>query len=136
MKMMVTAAVAALGFLAPAAAFAQKAPAISGAYVGPGQGCEEVFVFRKGKASFKEPRNAFGSAFLVQGGSLRTAMASCRIGRRSSDPNGVTTLDLNCTNTMSSSGMKAYFRAREDGSLMRLSGPNETSGDSYHQCAP
>ena len=46
MKMMVTAAVAALGFLAPAAAFAQKAPAISGAYVGPGQGCEEVLVFR------------------------------------------------------------------------------------------
>ena len=130
---LVTLAVLGIGATLSYKALAQTASDLSGAYVGPGQSCEEMFVSRKGKASFKEPRNAFSSALLVRGKTVSTPMASCRIGRSSSE-NGVITLDLNCTNMMSSHGLKAYFSRRDDGGLVRLSGPNETSGDSYQRC--
>ena len=136
MRTLVTAAVAGLGFALCGAARAQQAPAISGAYVGPGQTCLDLFEFRKGKVSFKEPRDPFSTAFLIQGRSLRTPMATCHIARRTSGRNEVIILDLRCTNMMSSAPAKAYLRRGDDGGLVRLSGPDETGGSPYKRCTP
>ena len=123
----------ALGATLSSGALAQSAGELSGAYVGPGQSCEDIFVTRNGKTSFKAPRNAFSSAILIQGGRLSTPLATCKIGRSSRDK-AVITLNLNCTNALSPEGVKAYVLRRDDGALVRLSGPNETGGETYERC--
>lgn len=134
MRMLIAIGVLGCGATLSVAALAQNAASLSGAYVGPGQSCEEMFVTRNGKTNFKEPRNAFSSAILIRASTVSTPMATCRIGRSASQ-NGVVTLNLNCTNAMSSHGLKAYFRRQDNGSLARLSGPSETSGDTYQRCS-
>ncbi|GGH11208.1 hypothetical protein GCM10007036_08100 [Alsobacter metallidurans] len=136
MKALGIAALATLGLTLCGPARAQQDPNLTGAYVGPGQSCTDMFVTRKGQASFKTPRNAFSSALLIKGASVQTPLATCKIARRTSGQNGVTTLDLQCTNMMSSTPVKAYLRHGEDGALVRLTSPEDTSGDRYERCAP
>jgi hypothetical protein len=106
---------------------------LQGAWVTDGVACSSVFASGKKGPRFKSPVDVFAPAFIIDGKTLRTPSANCRIGGVSADGER-SKLSLSCTNTVSSGGVSAIFSMDKDGRIRRYFDETDQTGTAYVAC--
>jgi hypothetical protein len=71
-----------------------------GAWAHSTSDCEQTFENRDGKVTYREPIDAFSTAFIFGPSEIRGSTGSCQVGRVSS-ANGYISISLQCNNTVS-----------------------------------
>lgn len=109
--------------------------ALQGAWVEPSLSCGEVFVAKGKGLAFRQPANAFASAFIVSGDRLSTPLATCRI-RAYATEGDRRALILSCANAVGTADVRAYISPTQDGALLRYLNEMDKTGSRYQRCLP
>jgi hypothetical protein len=106
-----------------------------GAWLMQGSSCDDVYTTGSKGTTFRQPIDIFAPAFIVSGQRLRTPAATCRIKSIRSASEGRHVLNLECANTVSTSGVKVLVSLSSDGSLKRYFDEQDTTGSPYQRCS-
>ena len=104
---------------------------MSGAWTLVGTPCGDVFKEMKGHWTFREPVDANGPSFIVEGNEIRGPEGSCRVELR--DDREIVTLAADCQNSVSFASRTIELRPKGDGLIDRLN-PEMGMTMTYKRC--
>src|SRR5262249_4396917 len=115
-------------FAASAAAFD-----LTGAWITDTDACDQVFVTKGGRTSFRQDSDMHGSGFIADGKRLRGRMASCNVTRTKQDGDTIHMLAACATDVMYQN-VQFSLKVLDDNQVTRIFPGIEGMELTYHRC--